>query len=318
MELPEDTPEQVLLALRSLTGEESLFSDIRDALNIGGSKVEQVEGLKDGSLVKQLNLGANTVGRLTSKALGFNDGVIRSLLSRAKSVETHEIKCPGKLIVDLTAQGDLDNLISDQKTLSDTLSTVMKYQSELEGYGKQIETLLKSAKGAKDNAKLAEIATKLSIVRFPELKLEKKEGQNYESDLLPGNKVIGCNTENGIRYTLTGSAEAGAPAEYEMSKSDLTAFLNQMRWVNTQQKSLSEMINRYSRFVKDWSNVVKDLQEHLESTEGVSNAVRNQLISYMSLSAYQVEFYTTFLPRLIAYVNHYVAQGNELATVVLK
>lgn len=318
MELPEDTDEKVMLALRSLAGKESLFSDIKEALGFNSNKVEQVKGLSDGSLVRSFSLGANTVSRLTSKALGFNDGVISSLINRAKSVEVHKVQLSGKLASDLTANGDLKDLLHDQKVLSDLLSVVMKYQGDVEGYGKKVETLLSEAKRAKNSGDLSEIATKVDNVDFPVLKLGKKTEDSYESDTLPGGKVIGCTFKEPVRYTLNGTAEGGPAVEYEISKTDLTTYLTQMRWVNTQQKSLSEMINRYSKSLESWGRMVKDVQTHLDKTEGLSNSVVNQLYSLMSLHQSQIEFYTTFLPRLIAYVNHYVSQGNELAETILK
>ncbi|QAU04328.1 hypothetical protein [Vibrio phage 2 TSL-2019] len=317
MDETEYTPEQLQLAFRGLAGEESLFSDIRDAIGLGGSKAEQVDGLSDGKLANRFMLGANTVARLTAKALGSNDGVISSLMSRAKSAELHEVKVSGKLISDLTIDNELSHLLSDQKTLSDTISTVMRYQSELESYGSEINTLLKASKSAKDNAKLTEITTKLGMVKFPVLKLRAKDEDGYHSELLPGGKRIRC-TENPVKFILDGTGDSEGEQTFEFSKDQLNKFLTQMRWVNTQQKSLSEMINRYAKFLKEWSGTVKDVQSHLDKTEGVSKSVNNQLVSHMALNSSQVEFYTTFLPRLIAYLNHYVNQGNDLVTVVLK
>lgn len=317
MDETEYTPEQLQLAFRGLAGEESLFSDIRDAIGLGGSKAEQVNELSDGKLANRFMLGANTVARLTAKALGSNDGVISSLMSRAKSVELHEVKVSGKLISDLTIDNELSHLLSDQKTLSDTISTVMRYQSELESYGSEINTLLKAAKSAKDNVKLTEITTKLGMVKFPVLKLQAKDEDGYHSELLPGGKRIRC-TEDPVKFILDGTGDSKGEQTFEFSKDQLNKFLTQMRWVNTQQKSLSEMINRYAKFLKEWSVTVKDVQGHLDKTEGVSKSVNNQLVSHMALNSSQVEFYTTFLPRLIAYLNHYVNQGNDLVTVVLK
>lgn len=320
MDNPEYTREELQRALQGLSGEESLLSDIKSALGFETSKVEQVKGLADGSLVNQFALGANTVGRLTAKALGYNAGVISSLLTRAGSVETHDVSCSGKLISDLTAEGKLDDLLRDQKTLSDTISMVMKYQSELESYGKQVQTLLKSASSAKDNASLTEVATKVDLVKFPPLKLDKKNGdREYESHVLPAGKVIGCKvTDSGVSYSFDGSGESVGAQDYHVEKSDLNKFLNQMKWVNTQQKALSEMINRYAKFVKEWGNTVKDLQTNLDKTEGVSKSVTNQLVTKMSLPIAQVEFYTSFLPRVIAYINYYVTQGCDLAAEVTK
>lgn len=319
MDNPEYTKEELQRALQGLVGEESLLSDIKSALGFESSKVEQVKGLTDGSLVNQFALGANTVGRLTAKALGYNAGVISSLLTRAGSVEAHDVSCSGKLISDLTAEGDLDHLLRDQQTLSDTISTVMKYQSELESYGKEIQTLLKAASNAKDNASITEVATKIELVKYPLLKLAKKDGEGYESDVLPAGKVIGSQpTAQGASYSFNGSGESVSAQDYHVEKSDLNKFLNQLKWINTQQKALSEMINRYSKFIKDWGNTVKALQTHLDKTEGVSKNVTNQLITNMALPVSQVEFYTSFLPRVIAYVNYYVNQGCDLAAEVTK
>ncbi|QCW23248.1 hypothetical protein HWC35_gp086 [Vibrio phage USC-1] len=316
MEEDEYTPEQLALAFKALAGEESFLSDIRDAIGLGGSKTEQVKELEDGKLAQRFMLGANTVSRLTSKALGSNEGVIQSLLSRAKSVDVHEAKVSGKLIADLTVESNPDHLLKDQKILTDTISLVMKYQSELESYGTQINTLLKAVTSAKGNEQLTEISTKLGLVKFPILKLEKRDEDGEHSDELPGGKQIHCKT-NPVGFVLDGTADPKGEQTFELNKSDLTKYLTQMRWVNTQQKSLSEMINRYAKFLKNWSTTVKETQAHLDKTEGVSKSVNNQLVSFMALNSSQVEFYTTFLPRLIAYLNHYVNQGNELATVVL-
>ncbi|UVD32088.1 hypothetical protein [Vibrio phage phiKT1028] len=319
MDNPDYTPEEMQRALQALSGEESLFSDIKAALGFETSKVEQVEGLTNGKLVSQFALGANTVGRLTAKALGYNAGVISTLLTRAKSVDTHEVKCSGKLIGDLTAQGDLDHLLSDQKTLSETITMVMKYQSELESYGKEIQTLMKGAASAKDNAKMTEYSTRLGGVTVPVLKLSNKEGEGYESDTLPMGKTISSKpTNNAVTYQLNGNAGSVSEAEHQFDSAELSKFLNQLKWVNTQQKALSEMINRYAKFVKEWGSTVKDLQGHLDKTEGISKSVENALVTHMSLNSSQIEFYTTFLPRLIAYLNHYVTQGCDLATVVTK
>ncbi|UPT53859.1 hypothetical protein [Vibrio phage phiKT1019] len=313
----EYTQEQLRLAFRGLAGEESLFSDIKAAIGLDGSKASQVDSLSDGKLANRFMLGANTVSRLTAKALGSNDGVISSLLSRSKSVDVHPVKCSGKLIADLTIDHDLQHLLSDQKVLSETISKVMKYQSELESFGSEMQTLMKAAKTAKDNSKLTEVTTKLGLVEFPVLKLDKKDGEEHLSEELPGGKQIRC-TVDPVKFILEGTSEPKGEQEYEFRKDELITFLNKMRWVNTQQKALSEMINRYAKFLKEWSSTVKDVQTHLDKTEGVSKSAYNQLVSNMALNSSQVEFYTTFLPRLIAYLNYYVNQGNDLVTVVLK
>lgn len=312
------SPEALQRALNSLSGKESLFGDLKDALGIGGSKVEQVKALGDGTLASRFSLGANTVARLTSQALGSNDGVIRALMSRVTSKPLNKVSIPGSTIGHLTATGDLADLVKDQRVLTDTISTVMRFQSDLESYGKASLTLMKELTKAKTNDDLIELTTRISLLKLPVLTLAIRKTDESYSELLPGNKIIKCETSNGVRYSMTGGPESLPSEEYQFDVSTINEFLKQSRWVNTQQKALSEIINHYSKHIQQWSAVVKDVQSNLDRTENLSNSIRNQITNQMALESSVVNFHTVFLPRLIAYLNNYVEQGNDLFTGVLK
>lgn len=311
------SPEELQRALNSLSGEESLFSDITDALGITGSKLEQVKALGEGKLSSKFAMGANTVARLTSKALGYNDGVIRSLLSRANSKKGEPVNVPAKMIATLTSDGDLNYLLKDQKTLSTTITTIMRFHSDLDSYGKTSLQLMKEIAGSKTTEELIKVITHFELLEPPKLILvNKKEGETH-SNILPGGKVIKCTTGNVVNYSMTGELKDVNAEEFQFEPSLIKEYLNQSRWINTQQKSLSEIINDYSSHIKKWSDGVKQAQAHLDKLDGVSSSAINRATSLMTLEVSVVNFHTAFLPRLIAYLNNYIEQGNDLFTTVL-
>lgn len=246
-------------------------------------------------------------GNLLSKAFSDNDVLIKKIVQQFSSAEEHTLKISKDKVNMLTSSGDVDGLSKDMDTLIHMLELIDKHSKDLHTYLDARMGILRGLRGVNTTEQVYALIDKHDAVKYPVLSFphHMRDGA-YQSDVLPGGKVLEFHEPPQVKYLMNGDTPDGASANLAMSKSDVNALLAKLDKVNGMHKRFKAAFEDYLNFIKSWGDMVKAVEGNMSKLDKVSKSALKDAEKLLGGEPTALAFYSGFTPRVISYTDRYI------------
>ena len=246
-------------------------------------------------------------GNILSKAFGDNDVLIKKILQQFSREEEHALKVGKDKVNLLTSDGRLDDLSKDMDALIHTLELMDKHSKDLHTYLDARMGILRGLRGVTTTEQVYALIDKHDAVKYPVLSFPHRGSNNsFESDVLPGGKVLVFTESPQVKYLMNGGTPDGAAAEVTMSKSEVSSLLAKLDKVNGMHKRFKAAFEDYLNFIKSWGDMVKAVEGNMSRLDKVSKSALKDAERLLGGEPTALAFYSGFTPRVISYTDRYI------------
>lgn len=259
---------------------------------------------------KTVGIFANVLGgagNLLSKAFSDNDVLIKKVVQQFSRAEEHEVSFSKANVNLLTADGNLDDLNKDMDNLIHTLELIDKHSKELHTYLDARMGVLRGLRGIDNTEQVYALIDKHDAIKYPVLDFSHhmRDGA-YQSDVLPGGKVLEFYEPPQVKYLMNGDTPDGASANLSMSKSEVSALLTKLDKVNGMHKRFKAAYEDYLNFIKSWGDMVRSVEGNMSKLDKVSKSALKDAEKLLGGEPTALAFYSGFTPRVISYTDRYI------------
>lgn len=291
-----------------VAGNEDLVEGLKNGMSNLGSGLFQVSKWVGGQAITLFSKGLSAAGNGLVRAFSDNDTLIRKLLQDISREQEQEVTVAAAKVALLTCEGDFDKLSGDMNTLIRALEQLDKHSKDVLSFLDKQLLVARKLKSASTADQILKITEEFDGLKYPVFGLSHSSGNKHASDVLPGGKVWEFVTaENGApKYLMNGDAPEGAGASITMSKSEVSAVLNNLNKVNAMHKRLKQSYDSYLSFLKSWAEMVKSVDANLAKLDKVSGTAMSEAEKLLAGEPNALAFYSGFTPRVVSYTDRYI------------
>lgn len=291
-----------------IDGREGLLTDIFSSVGehaLTGAKL--AGGAAMDGLVKLFRNANSSLARAFGSNKTIIDQVYKQMNTAEKEGEEVDVKLTTSFLAKVTVDGKHDDIGNSINALHDALKALDKHRLDVETFYQKELSLFKDFRSIKDTESAITLIKKLDDLKYPTPDFKHKENSMLISDLLPGGKEFVFNTTNST-YSLKSEDVKGENTDDTLSKADIVNILKRLEDLDAIFKVIHKANDNYMQYLGKFNTVVKEAFAHVDSLKGdISSSLIRDLLSRLEGNPHVFAFYTGFLPKVVNYVDGYVA-----------
>lgn len=291
-----------------IDGQEGLLTDIFSSVGdhaLVGAKI--VGGAAVDGLVKLFRNANSSLARAFGSNQTVIDQVYKQMTTAEKEGDDIEVKLTPAFLAKITANGKQSDISDSINALHDTLKALDKHRLDVEAFYQKELSLFKDFRSIKDTESAISLIKKLDDLKYPVPNFKHKENSMLISDLLPGGKEFVFNTTNSS-YSVKNEDVTGENNDDTLSKADIVNILKRLEDLDAIFKVIHKANDNYVQYLGKFNTVVKEAFAHVDNLKGdISSSLVRDLLSRLEGNPHVFAFYTGFLPKVVNYVDGYVA-----------